>query len=210
MVGAVCSTCGGRSTDAEFCSECGAAMRGVVVAGVEACPVCGEARPGATARYCDNCRYDFQTRTPFSPMPPSPAVLAPAPAPEPAVIEPAAVMRRFDMRASVDLSLRQEDDPMPSDERERIFPLDLADHLVGRRSDREDIHPEIALADPGISRRHLRVLREANGVLRVLDLGSTNGTRLNGVALEANVPVPLREGDALTLGCWTRLVVAAR
>lgn len=99
---------------------------------------------------------------------------------------------------------------MPTDMRERLFPLDLADHLVGRRSDSRDIHPEIPVSDPGISRRHLRVLRAADGTLAALDLGSMNGTRLNGVALEANVPTPLAEGDALTMGCWTRLVVVPR
>ena len=99
---------------------------------------------------------------------------------------------------------------MPGDMRERIFPLDLADHLIGRRSDSEDIHPEIVIGDPGISRRHVRVLRGPDGALSALDLGSMNGTRLNGTPLEANVPTPLKEGDQITLGCWTRLTVAAR
>ena len=111
--------------------------------------------------------------------------------------------------APVDVTLRRDDDPMPADTRARIFPLDLADHLLGRRSDGEDIHPEIGLADPGISRRHLRILRTPDGV-SVLDLGSMNGTRLNGAPLDSNVPTPLREGDHLTLGCWTRLTVKPR
>ncbi len=99
---------------------------------------------------------------------------------------------------------------MPSDLRARIFPLDLGDHLVGRRSDSEDIHPEITVGDPGISRRHARILRAADGALSLLDLGSMNGTRLNGAAVEPNVATPLADGDQVTLGCWTRLVVKAR
>ncbi len=195
----ICPKCGSPSEDAEFCSECGAAMASPSAAGgAEACPVCGEARPSPSARYCDTCRYDFQARQPFSAAPPA--------KPPPAAIQPAA---QWDLHAAVDLSLRRPEDPEPPDARERIFPLDAADHLVGRRSDAQDIHPEVAINDPGISRRHLRLLRGADG-LAALDLGSMNGTRLNGAALEPNVPTPLREGDQITLGCWTRLTVRAR
>lgn len=212
-----CPNCGGVSSDAEFCSECGAAMAPAAVppaaaAGPDdalACPVCGETRPGPFARYCDTCRYDFLSRQPFSAAPPPPAAPPPL-SPEPLPASVTTLGQRCDLRASVDLSLRQPDDPMPSDTRERIFPLDLADHLIGRRSDSEDIHPEIVIGDPGISRRHLRILRAPDGSLAALDLGSMNGTRLNGAALEPNVPTPLREGDAVTLGCWTRLTVTAR
>lgn len=216
-----CPKCGGVSSDAEFCSECGAAMAPAAVpspatAGPDdalACPVCGEARPGPFARYCDTCRYDFLTRQPFSAAvpPPSPARFTPEPLPTSvAALGQQTLGQHWDLRASVDLSLRQPDDPMPSDTRARIFPLDLADQLIGRRSDSEDIHPEIVISDPGISRRHLRILRAPDGSLAALDLGSMNGTRLNGAALEPNVPTPLREGDEVTLGCWTRLTVAAR
>lgn len=240
-----CPKCGGASTDAEFCSECGAAMTAppapavppppppvvtpappaadAAPGGVETCPVCGEARPGPFARYCDTCRYDFLEKKPFAaapapaPAPASPATPPPAPPsataaapviPLPSPLPSAAA--RWDLRASVDASLRRPDDPMPGDTRERLFPLDLADHLIGRRSDSEDIHPEIVINDPGISRRHLRIMRAADGALSALDLGSMNGTRLNTVPLEPNVPTPLHEGDELTLGCWTRLKVVAR
>jgi ribosomal protein S14 len=227
-----CPKCGSASTDAEFCSECGAAMAAppaaaptpmaaaaaVVAAaapaaeaapnGATACPVCGEARPGPFARYCDTCRYDFLEKRPFAatPAPASPPAAAPAPAPP--VASPAAA--HWDLRASVDISLRRADDPMPSDLRERLFPLDLADHLLGRRSDSADIHPEIVINDPGVSRRHLRILRAPDGTLSLVDIGSTNGTKLNDTAVEPNVPTVLHEGDEITLGCWTRLKVLAR
>ncbi len=194
--GRTCPKCGSPSDDAEFCSECGAAMAAAPApGGPEACPVCGEARPSPAARYCDTCRYDFQARHPFSVAPPA--------KPLPAATQHAT---QWDLHAAVDLSLRRPEDPEPPDTRERIFPLDAADHLVGRRSDAQAIHPEVAINDPGIS---LRLLRGADG-LAALDLDSMNGTRLNGAALESNVPMPLREGDQLTLGCWTRLTVRAR
>ncbi len=169
--------------------------------GPEACPVCGEARPGPFARYCDTCRYDFLNKQPFSA-----AVITPAPPP----VGPPLIRLGWDIRALVDPSLRRAEDPLPADERERLFPLDLSDHLIGRRSDSEDIHPELAINDPGISRRHARILRAVDGALTVLDLGSMNGTRLNGTPLEPNLPTPLAEGDQVTMGCWTRLIVKAR
>ena len=206
-----CPKCGAASTDAEFCSECGAALAAPTASApepapgaAEACPVCGEPRPGPFARYCDNCRYDFAAKQPFS-------AAAPATPPPPEPIErPAAIAAQWDLHGAVDLSLRRPEDPMPSDIRARIFPLDLADHLIGRRSDREDIHPEIVIDDPGISRRHARILRAADGALSLLDLGSMNGTRLDGAAVDPNVPVPLTDGSEVTLGCWTRLTVRAR
>lgn len=182
-------------------------------ADAQACPVCGEARPSPSARFCDTCRYDFQTGTPFSAAAqPPPTAPAPAPAPPlgPAMPETAPAAHRWDARVLVDLSLRRDEDPMPADTRERLFPLDHADHLVGRRSDKDDIHPEIVINDPGISRRHLRLLRAADGALSALDLGSTNGTKLNGAVLEPNVPARLSPGDAMTLGCWTRIIVEPR
>ncbi len=172
--------------------------------GIEPCPVCGEARPGPFARFCDTCRYDFLAKQPFSPVP-----LPQAP-PKPAVPVALPTVLRWDLHASVDPSLRRAEDPVPTDMRGRVFPLDLADHLIGRRSDSADIHPEIVINDPGISRRHARILHGADGALVVLDLGSMNGTWLNDAPLEPNVPAGIAAGDQITLGCWTRLRLVAR
>lgn len=110
----------------------------------------------------------------------------------------------------MDVSLRKPEDPEPSDRSERLFPLDMGDHLIGRRSDSADIHPEVVIPDPGISRRHARILRQPDGGLVLVDLGSMNGTRLNGAAVAPNVITPLAEGDQVTVGCWTRLTLRGR
>lgn len=55
----------------------------------------------------------------------------------------------------------------------------------------------LLLADPEVSRRHV-VLRFEGTELVVEDLGSTNGTTVNGVKIE--VPVPLWENDVVRLG----------
>jgi len=217
-----CPHCGQMSTDAEYCSECGASMQAPVAAPSpavqapvpagpgEPCPVCGEPRPSPLARFCDTCRYDFVTRQPFGAAPPpeaprpvaQPPATQPDPTPQPGV-------RRWELLAQVDTSLRKPDDPEPGDHSERLFPLDLADHLIGRRSDSADIHPEVVLPDPGISRRHARLLRQADGGMALVDLASMNGTRLNGTLVAPNVITPLAADDQVTLGCWTRLTLRA-
>ncbi len=180
--------------------------------------MCGELRPSPLARFCDTCRYDFVTHLPFSATPitatpappspqaqPSPQVLAPSPAP---AASPA--VQRWELLAQVDASLRKPEDPEPGDRSERLFPLDLQDHLIGRRSDSADIHPEVVIPDPGISRRHARLLRQPDGGMALVDLGSMNGTQVNGAAVAPNVITPLAEGDQVTLGCWTRLTLHGR
>jgi pSer/pThr/pTyr-binding forkhead associated (FHA) protein len=71
------------------------------------------------------------------------------------------------------------------------------------RSDMGD-RPDLELrAPPGVvpaaSRRHARLLREGTGWV-ILDLGSTNGTWLNGRRLPAGQPAPVQPGDHLRLG----------
>lgn len=49
-----------------------------------------------------------------------------------------------------------------------------------------------------VSRRHFRVEREGERYC-IIDLGSTNGTVLNGAALPANMPYPLSQGDQIVI-----------
>lgn len=51
----------------------------------------------------------------------------------------------------------------------------------------------------GVSRQHARI-EVGNNVLRITDLDSTNGTRVNGVLLTPNTPTLLRDGDELIFG----------
>ncbi|MFN8535776.1 MAG: FHA domain-containing protein, partial [Dehalococcoidia bacterium] len=63
----------------------------------------------------------------------------------------------------------------------------------------------IRLVDATVSRHHATIERD-NGRFRVTDLGSANGTSVNGAPLVARTPVPLREGDEVTIGSF-RLVI---
>ena len=56
---------------------------------------------------------------------------------------------------------------------------------------------DIVLADGNVSRRHAEIRRQG-GAWVLADLGSTNGTRLNGFPLTA--PSELRPGDSIAVG----------
>ena len=59
---------------------------------------------------------------------------------------------------------------------------------------------DIELTDPDVSRRHA-VVRSLDGGLAVEDLGSTNGTFVNGKKVTS--PVTLERGDHLKVGNTT-------
>jgi hypothetical protein len=76
----------------------------------------------------------------------------------------------------------------------RTYPLAAAELSIGR-SERSDI----ALADPGVSRNHARVVREGDDFI-IEDLRSTNGTEVNGQPVRRR---RLANGDMLKLASST-------
>ncbi|HEY4562893.1 MAG TPA: FHA domain-containing protein, partial [Thermoanaerobaculia bacterium] len=62
---------------------------------------------------------------------------------------------------------------------------------------REQGSADLVIDDPGVSRRHARVLSDAGGVI-VEDLGSSNGTYVNGQRISG--PVELGAGDEVQVG----------
>jgi adenylate cyclase len=67
--------------------------------------------------------------------------------------------------------------------------------VVGRSADQS----ELAVPHPTVSRRHARLFL-AGEALQIEDLGSTNGTAVNGTAVVAGAPVALQAGSRLRLG----------
>jgi pSer/pThr/pTyr-binding forkhead associated (FHA) protein len=61
----------------------------------------------------------------------------------------------------------------------------------------------MTLADETVSRWHASLERAASGWM-LADLGSTNGTRLNGWRVTG--PVPVRPGDTVCFGAATYLL----
>lgn len=112
--------------------------------------------------------------------PPQEQYLAPKP-PNPAAPSPAAP-RRFKQRPSLIIDGDS-------------YPLLGAITVVGR-----DDEADIMLDDPGISRRHSEIRVTNDGphlVMTVSDLGSTNGTFLNGDPIDR---AHLHDGDRITVG----------
>jgi pSer/pThr/pTyr-binding forkhead associated (FHA) protein len=87
----------------------------------------------------------------------------------------------------------------------QILPLsDRTEFTLGRISDAQPIRPDIDLTPyqayaSGVSRLHA-VLKREGAQVSVKDLGSSNGTYLNGKRLKPNVDQTLQHGDLLSLG----------
>ncbi|GAB4573842.1 MAG: hypothetical protein Kow0077_17510 [Anaerolineae bacterium] len=77
--------------------------------------------------------------------------------------------------------------------------------LLGREGSGEGeppiLDPELALKS-GVSRNHATI-SFADGVYTIKDLGSKNGTYLNGKPMLAQVPYILQSGDQIRLGALT-------
>ena len=75
---------------------------------------------------------------------------------------------------------------------------------LGRSAEGQPILPDIDLApyrayEMGVSRLHASIRLEGKQVV-AMDLGSVNGTRLNGQKIPPHKPCVLNHGDILTLG----------
>ena len=72
----------------------------------------------------------------------------------------------------------------------------VTDVLIGRR---EGGYASVFAAHGMVSGRHATLNQTPNGDWQVTDLGSTNGTRLNGTPLAPNVPTVIHVGDTLSI-----------
>jgi predicted component of type VI protein secretion system len=74
----------------------------------------------------------------------------------------------------------------------KTFNLEQSEVFVGR-----DLNNEIVINDPEVSRRHARFFLQGGGYI-LEDLGSTNGTTINGQRIMG--PYSLRPGEVILLG----------
>lgn len=68
-----------------------------------------------------------------------------------------------------------------------------ANTTIGRSDD-----AGVTIALSAVSRHHA-ILNVIGGQCELVDLGSTNGTAVNGVPLDANAPQPLQDGDEIVI-----------
>lgn len=78
------------------------------------------------------------------------------------------------------------------------------EYLLGRADPKHDVRPDLDLGpyggqQLGVSRKHAFLVQVDNG-FAIRDLGSTNGTIVNGRVLAANQDWLLRDGDEIRLG----------
>lgn len=127
-----------------------------------------------------DARYDSCTQL----MASARATLAAAPAPEPSSSE-----------AGVPLRLKVTAGNALGNEIQVRDELLIGRHAPGAGKLGDDLE---------ISRRHARISRTSDGQYLIEDLGSTNGTAVNGRAISA--PEPLAVGDTIEVGCTTLVV----
>ena len=79
----------------------------------------------------------------------------------------------------------------------RMFKLDKPEVVMGRSTD-----AHFQVEDDGISRKHAKLVLAATGQYQLVDLGSTNGTFLNGARVNV---AELADGDKIQMGSNTVL-----
>ncbi|WNG23738.1 PAS domain-containing protein [Cystobacter fuscus] len=84
----------------------------------------------------------------------------------------------------------------------KVFRIEAGEHVLGRGAD-----AGFQINDHGVSRRHARITRTPEGGFHLADLGSTNGTYLNGVRIAS---AELHEGDRVQIGTVTVLRFSMR
>ncbi|MFI6166592.1 FHA domain-containing protein [Nocardia sp. NPDC051052] len=206
---------GHQSSATDYCDVCGApigtAQATVAAAPVALCPSCGAPSSG---RFCEVCGHDSALPTPavrpdLLIAEASSAVSAPSTAWVATITADRAFYDRVIARKGPDA----DQVGFPAFYPERRIVLRGNDILIGKRSVSQGLTPDIDLgiapADVGVSRAHATIHLDGEE-LTVTDLGSTNGTSVNGSdeLIPAKVPVPLRSGDRIHLGGWTTIVFA--
>ena len=211
---------GHQSAEPDYCSECGAKIQtasspalvppAAVPTAPEHCPDCGTPRDQLDIAFCEICGYNFVTGAhgdlsaiPESLPPPAP-IATPATEPEPT---PAAA---WTATLSVDPALHEPGSPAPPEDIGPFtFPLTAPVSLIGRRSEARGIFPEIPVQhDDAVSHRHALLQLDPAGALTLRDIGSSNGTRLNGTEVTRLVDYPLNDGDTLAFGHWSTLTLS--
>jgi Protein of unknown function (DUF3662)/FHA domain len=131
-----------------------------------------------------------------APVVPEPAPVVPTPVPEPVAPEPPAATMVYRPETPV-----AEGEPPPPVAREqitlavngRVIPVNSSRVVVGRSRE-----CDLRIEDANVSRRHVEIVQESPTVWVVEDLGSTNGTEVNGRPLAGRAR--LDDGDRIAIG----------
>jgi hypothetical protein len=196
----------GHTSKAEdYCDVCGAPIGNAAAqpdspAEAKACPACGMP---VTGRFCEACGHDSAL-----PEPSSAAAPTGGPAPTGWTV---VVTADRDLYKRILAQEGPETVAFPLYFPERRIVVEGDSTLIGRGNKKQGLDPEIDLgihpADRGVSSQHA-VLRIHDSVLTITDLGSTNGTYLNGDnRLAEGEETPLVDGDRIHIGAWTTITI---
>lgn len=85
------------------------------------------------------------------------------------------------------------------------YEINKAEVTIGRPDAKTGTSPDIPLEwDDAVSRHHARILRKSDGDY-IEDVGSSNGTLLNGQPIAVDTPILLKDGDVITIGERTQI-----
>lgn len=225
---------GHTSTESDFCSECGAKITGAGIAeaptvvpeieipgALEHCPECSTPHEADSGSFCEICGYNFMTGDkggdPLSVFPPPinmPSRTATMPTQRPPtrpisqITTPPQTAHRWQAIVSIDPSLAAPDSPTPPAQAPITIDLNHPTNLIGRTSQARAIYPEIPLdLDDAVSSRHAILTVRPDGKPILRDIGSSNGTMVNGTEIAIMADIPISSGDEITLGHWTRIKI---
>lgn len=74
------------------------------------------------------------------------------------------------------------------------IPLSVQSTTIGRLSDND-----IVVESSSVSKVHCKITNELDDRYLIVDMGSTNGTKVNGRKLQPGIETPLIHGDTVTL-----------
>ena len=197
---------GHASKAADYCDVCGAPIGSPAVqpdssppVEAKACPACGMPVSG---RFCEACGHDSVLPEPAAPPPPAPEAASGG---WTAIVN---ADREFYERVLARGGPDTVEFPRFFPERRIVLQGNTT--LIGRHNREQGVEPEIDLGihpvDRGVSTQHA-VLRIRDSGLTITDLGSTNGTSLNGSEdlLPEGAETALADGDRIHIGAWTTI-----
>jgi hypothetical protein len=155
------------------------------------CPYCGfKNRPGAL--FCDDCAQPLHEDPTSLTLPTRQIELVTSEINSKATWGTA----HFADNALIVIHIRDATDPVQIAPKERI--------IVGRSDSATNTNPDLDLTpygalEKGVSRQHAAIMKTED-TLTILDLGSSNGTHLNGQRLVPEQPRVLRDGDEVRFG----------
>lgn len=208
---------GHDSTESDFCSDCGIELKSAQQSSVSAvvatpasahepCPKCNTARV-LNAQFCEVCGYDYVNMRGGEVPNSEPApVQAASQADSGSVSTPPSTGVASLAGIEIVVSFNPTVANAPKGQPPLTFPLFDEDNLIGRSNTKHK--PTVALDDAAVSARHLLICRQDDSTYIARDVGSTNGTTLNGsTALNPGQDYPLKVGDSLALGEYTIITI---